>query len=230
MPETVRRLGAEAAGTFGIVFIGCGAITLDAAGHSDLGRAGVGVTFGVAVAAMILAFGRLSGAHLNPAVSVGLWGSGALRGRSLPPYLLAQLAGASVAAGTLHLLFPNLPGDLGATVPAGSVWESFGLEMVFTFALVSVILALACGRAAPLPIIAVAAGAVIGLEATFGAGISGASMNPARSFGPALAAWTWGNHWIYWLAPITGAGAAVALHCATLGAVTQNRGILDRVP
>ena len=161
---------------------------------------------------MVLAFGRISGAHINPAVTLALWSAGHFPRKRVAPYLIAQLVGALIAASALHGLFRNTGGDLGATLPAGEVWQSFGLEIVLTFVLVYAILAVAHQQRAPLALIAVTAGAIVGLEATFAGGISGASMNPARSFGPAAIAWEWQHHWVYWAAPAFGALLAVGLH------------------
>ena len=211
LPVSPRVLLAEVMGTFGLVFFGAGAATVDAIDGS-LGRVGIGLTFGLAVAAMVLIFGRVSGAHINPAVTVGLWAAGHFPARRVPFYVGAQLVGALIAASTLHGLFRNHSGTLGATLPAGDVWQSFGLEIVLTFVLVYAIFAVAHQSRASLPIIAVTAGAIVGLEATFAGGISGASMNPARSFGPAAIAWEWADHWVYWSAPLIGAAIAVAAH------------------
>ena len=161
---------------------------------------------------MVLAFGRISGAHINPAVTLALWSAGRFPSKRVAPYLIAQIVGALIAASALHGLFRNTDGDLGATLPAGDVWQSFGLEIVLTAVLVYAILAVAHQQRAPLAIVAATAGAIVGLEATFAGGISGASMNPARSFGPAAIAWEWRDHWIYWAAPAIGAILAVALH------------------
>ena len=211
-PPLTRPLIVEFFGTFGLVFLGAGAATIDAHTDGSLGRVGVGLTFGLAVAAMILAFGRVSGAHINPAVTLGLTAAGHFPVRSLPPYVIAQLAGALLAAAALWGLFPSQPGHLGATLPAGDIWQSFGLEIVLTFVLMYGIFATAVQAGAPLPVIAATAGGIVGLEATFAGGISGASMNPARSFGPAVAAAAWDDLWIYWLAPALGALVAVPLH------------------
>lgn len=212
LPAEPRALVAEIVGTFGLVFCGAGAAAIDADTDGSLGRVGIGLTFGLVVTAMVLAFGRTSGAHINPAVTLGLWLAGRFPGRRTAPYLMAQLVGALVAAAALRGVLGGTPGDLGATLPAGDEWQSFGLEIVLTFLLMYVILAVAHQARAPLPVVAVAAGAVVGLEATFAGGISGASMNPARSFGPAAVAGVWEDHWVYWAAPAIGVTIAAALH------------------
>ncbi len=213
LPRTARALIAETCGTFGLVFLGAGAATVDFATEGSLGRIGIGATFGLAVVAMVLAFGRISGAHINPAVTLGLWASGEFPARRVPGYVAAQIVGALIAASVLHGLFRNTGGELGSTAPAGTWEQSFGLEIVLTFLLMYAILAVAHQQhKASLPLVAATAGAIVGLEATFAGGISGASMNPARSFGPGAIAWQWDHHWIYWLAPALGALLAAGLH------------------
>lgn len=212
LPSEARRLLAEVFGTFGLVFFGAGAATVDFATEGSLGRVGVGLTFGLAVVAMVLAFGRVSGAHINPAVTVGLWAAGEFPGRRIPGYVAAQLVGALIAASVLHGLFRNTGGELGSTVPTGTWEQSFGLEIMLTFFLMYAILAVGHQWRATLPLVAVTAGGIVGLEATFAGGISGASMNPARSFGPGAIGWFWEHHWIYWVAPVLGALLAAGLH------------------
>ena len=211
-PRTARRLAAEVFGTFGLVFLGVGAAVVDYATEGSLGRVGNGLTFGLAVFAMVLAFGKVSGAHINPAVTIGLWMAGEFPGRRVPGYIAAQIVGALIAASVLHGLFRNSGGELGSTVPAGTWEQSFGMEFMLTFFLMYAILAVGHQWRASLPLVAATAGAVVGLEATFAGGISGAAMNPARSFGPGAIAWFWEHHWIYWAGPILGAVAASALH------------------
>jgi MIP family channel proteins len=212
LPRRPRILLAEVVGTFGLVFFGAGAAAVDAETGGQVTRVGIGLSFGLTVAAMVLAFGRVSGAHINPAVTLALWLGGEFPARRVIPYIAAQIVGALIGASVLHGLFHASPGALGATLPSGTVWESFGFEIVLTFFLVYVIFAVAHQHRAPLPLIAAAAGAVVGLEATMAGEISGASMNPARSFGPAAIAWVWHDHWIYWAAPAIGAVCATALH------------------
>ena len=232
LPAEGCRLLAEVAGTFGLVFFGAGAATVDFATDGSLGRVGIGLTFGLAVMAMVLAFGRISGAHINPAVTVGLWAAGEFPARRIPGYVLAQLVGALIAAATLHGLFRNTGGELGSTAPAGTWEQSFGLELVLTFLLMYGILAVAHQRGpdqkrASLPMVAVVAGAIVGLEATFAGGISGASMNPARSFGPGAIAWFWDHHWIYWVAPVLGALLAAILHLLLRAGISDDTAPLD---
>ncbi|MYF23491.1 MAG: aquaporin [Chloroflexi bacterium] len=166
----------------------------------------MGNGFGVAV--MSFAFWAVSGAHLNPAVSLGLWLTGRLPGRKLAPYVGAQLVGALIASSVMHGLFRNHTGDgeswLGANFSTGPVIQAFGTEIVITFFLVYAILMLAeRGRGAA--VFAVAVGLYVAAAVTLAGSVSGASMNPARAFGPAAIAWFWDNHWVYWVAPGLGA-------------------------
>jgi MIP family channel proteins len=194
-----RALLAETLGTFALIFFGPGAAVVDAQ-TGALGQTGVALVFGLTVTVVIAALAPISGAHINPAATLALTLAGKFpRGRVLP-YVAAQLVGASLAAFLLLALF-GLKGDVGVTVPAGSVAQAFVLETVMTFFLLLV--ALRSG----LPW---AVGGVVALEAAMGGPITGASMNPARSFGPALASGIWTAHWLYWLAPLLGAALAVA--------------------
>ena len=194
-----RALTAEAIGTFTLVFFGPGAAVVDAQSGA-LGHMGVALVFGLTVTVVIAALAPISGAHINPAATFALTLAGKFpRGRVLP-YVAAQLLGAVLAAFLLRALF-GLKGDLGVSVPAGSVPQAFVLETVMTFFLLLV--ALRSG----LPW---AVGGVVALEAAMGGPITGASMNPARSFGPALASGVWTAHWLYWVAPLLGAALAVA--------------------
>jgi aquaporin NIP len=165
----------------------------------------VGLVWGLAVYASATAFGALSGAHMNPAVTLGLWRAERFPGREIGPYVIAQSAGALTASALLLIMFRSSAGDLGATRPIAGPAPSFALEAAMTFILVFVVLR-APSRAGP-----AAAGTVVALEAIFGGPLTGASMNPARSLAPALISGRTDGLWIYLLAPILGAlGAAAA--------------------
>jgi aquaporin Z len=166
--------------------------------------------------AMIYALGDVSGAHLNPAVTIGFFLSRRLPTRRVLPYVISQLAGAFVASFTLLALFGN-HASLGATLPAGSAWQSFGLETVLTGILMFVILCVSTGPKEVGTMAGIAVGGIIALEALFAGPICGASMNPARSLAPALVSGNLRALWVYLAAPILGAAAAVPLWRLTRG-------------
>ena len=212
-PETrSRRCLAEFAGTFFLVFAGTGAAVVDELRVGALGVVGVGLVFGLVVLALIYALGHVSGAHLNPAVTAAFWSSGRLDRSDLLPYAASQCAGAIAASAVLRLLFWGEPTRLGLTAPAGSPWQSLLLEFLLTAFLMFVIMAVATDDRAQGEMAGIAVGAVVALEAMFGGPISGASMNPARSLGPALVAGQLSAIWLYWLGPIAGALAGAALY------------------
>jgi len=200
-------LAAELFATFTLVFAGTGAIIIDESG-GNVSHVGVALTFGLVVLAMIYAVGDVSGAHLNPAVTLGFFAARRLPGRWVVPYLLSQCVGALIASGLLRLLFPAHP-TLGATHPTGPVVQSFVLEVVLTWVLMFVILSVSVGPKEKGVLAGIAVGAVIAFEALFAGPISGASMNPARSLAPALVAGRLDTLWVYLTAPLLGAGLAV---------------------
>lgn len=203
-----QKLVAEVIGTFALVFAGTGAIVINDVSGGGVTHVGIAVTFGLVVLAMIYAVGDISGAHLNPAVTLGFWISGRFPTGQVLPYVVSQVAGALAASAALRFLFPS-HANLGSTLPAGSEMQSFVLEFILTFLLMFVILNVSTGAKEKGITAGIAVGAVIGLEAMFAGKICGASMNPARSLAPALISGTFQHLWIYLTAPFAGAAMAI---------------------
>ena len=207
---TMNKLLSEFLGTFILVFAGTGAIVINDVSGGVIGHAGIALTFGLVVMAMIYTFGDVSGAHLNPAVTLAFAVAKRFEWREVPRFVAAQIGGACLASVTLRLLFPTHV-KLGATLPAGSAMQSFVLEVILTGILMLTILRVSTGAKEKGITAGIAVGGVIALEAMFAGPICGASMNPARSLAPALVSAHWGQLWIYLLAPILGALLAVPL-------------------
>lgn len=206
--ESMKRYVAEFVGTFALVFAGTGAIVIDQVTGGAVSHVGIALTFGLVVLAMIYAVGDISGAHLNPAVTLGFWAAKRLPGSEVAPYILSQCGGALLASALMRLLFPADP-SLGATRPAGAAAQAFVLEVVMTWLLMFVILNVSTGAKEKGITAGIAVGSVIALEAMFGGPISGASMNPARSLAPPLVTAHLEGVWIYLGAPTLGALLAV---------------------
>jgi len=204
----MRNLYAEFIGAFALVFAGTGAIVIDGVSGGAVTHVGVALTFGLIVLAMIYTLGDISGAHFNPAVTLGFWFARRFPGRRVAPYVASQVLGALAASLLLRFLFP-CDRALGATLPAGSASQSFVLEIALTAILMFVILGVSTGAREKGITAGIAIGAVIALEALFAGPICGASMNPARSLAPALVSNHLGSLWIYMTAPVIGAGVAV---------------------
>ena len=200
----MNRYCAEGMGTFMLVFAGCGAIISNDVSGGAVTHVGVSLAFGLAVMSAIYAVGNISGAHLNPAVTIGFFAAKRLEGRLVLPYIVSQCAGAFVAALALRLLFPE-HGTLGATLPSGPVFQSFGLEVLLTFMLMFVILNVSTGAMEKGIMAGTAIGGTVAIGALFGGPISGASMNPARSLAPAIVSGELSHLWIYLAAPVLGA-------------------------
>jgi aquaporin NIP len=204
----MKKFLAEFLGTYALVFAGTGAIIIDQQMHGAITHVGIAITFGLIVMSMIYTFGEISGAHLNPAVSIAFTVAGKFPVQQLGPYIFSQLAGGVLASLTLRLMFPS-NGLLGATMPAGSEMQSLVLEAILTFFLMLVILNVATGSKEQGMFAGIAIGAVVGLEAMFAGPVCGASMNPVRSLAPAVVSGHSEHLWIYIVAPIVGAAAAV---------------------
>jgi aquaporin NIP len=215
-PSLLRRTTAELIGTYTLVTAGCGAIMVNAQ-TGEPGHTGVALTFGLVTLAIIAAMGHISGAHFNPAVTLAFAITRHLPRQDVVFYIGGQIVGAVLAAMTLRLLIGDAA-SLGATIPAGAVMQAFGLEILLTAVLMFVITSVATDtRAAGTPA-ALAIGFTVMLDALWGGPISGASMNPARSFGPALVAGIWADQWVYWIAPIIGASIGAMLYQFLRGA------------
>jgi aquaporin NIP len=203
-PGLLRRSIAEAIATFALVFAGCGAIVTDATRDGVLGAGGVAAVFGLVIMVMVYATGHLSGAHINPAVTLAFTLSRHFPPREALTYIAAQCVGAIAAALALLAIWPDRPADLGATSPSVGVGSALAYEAVLSAFLMFVIMAVATDTRAAGAAAAIAIGGTIGLDALVGGPVTGASMNPARSLGPALAAWEWRDFWIYLVGPIGG--------------------------
>ena len=207
-----RRSVAEGLGTFALVFAGCGAIVVDAERGGALGATGVAAAFGLAVMVTVYAIGHVSGAHINPAVTAAFVSTRHFPAREAVVYVPAQLTGAVAAALVLRLVWEGTPADLGATVPSVGAGSALVYEVVLTAILMFVIVAVATDTRAVGPAAAIAVGGTVALAALVGGEVTGASMNPARSFGPALVAGEWTDLWIYVVGPLIGALAGALLY------------------
>ena len=206
----MKKFASEFVGTFAMVFAGTGAIVINDVSAGVITHVGIALTFGLIVLAMIYAVGDVSGAHLNPAVTVGFFAAHRFSGGLVIPYIFSQCSGAVVASVVLHLLFPT-HATLGGTHPSGPAVQSLVLELILTTILMFVILSVSTNGKERGVTAGIAVGSVIALEALFAGPISGASMNPARSLAPALISMRFDGLWIYLMAPMIGALLAVTI-------------------
>jgi len=204
----LKKYIAEAIGTFAMVFCGCGAMVVNDVTGGTITHSGVAITWGLIVMAMIYAFGEISGAHFNPAVTIAFAYAKKFAWKQVPFYLLFQIIGAFIASGVLLFLFPESTA-LGATLPQIEVVKVFVLEIILTFFLMLVIINVSTGSKEIGVLAGIAIGGVVLLEAMFAGPITGASMNPARSIAPAIVSGNTQYLWLYILAPIMGAFLAV---------------------
>lgn len=223
-PALLRRVAAEAVGTFALVFAGCGAVVTDAQRHGALGVVGVGLVFFLVLLAAIATLGHVSGAHFNPGVSLSFFLTRHLPARDLAAYGAAQLAGATLAALLLLIIWPGHPAGLGATVPSVAVGRALVIELVLTALLMLVIMSVATDTRAVGAPAALAIAAAVGLAAIAFGPLTGASLNTARSFGPAVVSGQWHDFWVYIAGPLVGAPLGALTYEFIRGDVARPRG------
>lgn len=217
----MRKYIAEIIGTFALIFCGTGAIIINQQTGGVISHAGVAATWGLIVAAMIYTVGDISGAHLNPAVTIAFWVAKTFPAKEILPYIISQGIGAFLASFTLHYLFPSND-TLGASLPAGTAIQSFILELILTFLLMFTIIHVAKGSKEQGMFAGIAIGSVVLLEAMFAGPICGASMNPIRSLSPAVVSGHLEHLWVYLSAPTLGAILAVLVWQGLKPKATQN--------
>ena len=206
----MKRYIAEILGTFALVFCGTGAIIINQQSSGAITHVGIAITFGLIVMAMIYALGHISGAHLNPAVTIAFTLAKKFKAKQVTPYIISQLAGAFLASFVLNYLFPTNE-FLGTTIPSGTPLQSFILECILTFFLMLVIIHVATGSKEQGMFAGLAIGSTVLLEAMFAGPVSGASMNPARSLAPAIVSGHMEHLWVYLTATILGAALAIPI-------------------
>lgn len=204
----MRQYLSEFIGTFILVFAGCGSIVTNEFSNGTVTHSGIALTFGLVVLALIYAFGEVSGAHFNPAVTIAFTFAKRFPLKKVPAYIIAQILGAIAGASMLLILFPESE-YLGTTLPKIDIWRVFIFELLLTYILMVVIINVSTGSKEIGVIAGIAIGSVVWFEAQFAGPITGASMNPARSIGPALVSGHLEHLWLYILAPIIGAILAV---------------------
>lgn len=204
----MKKYIAEFIGTFSMIFCGAGAMTINEVTGGSVTHVGIGITWGLIVMAMIYAFGEVSGAHFNPAVSIAFAYAKKFAWKEVPKYIFFQVAGAFAASLVLWFLFPTSE-FLGSTIPSIDVWRAFVLELLLTFFLMVVIINVSTGSKEIGIIAGIAVGGVVMLEALFAGPITNASMNPARSLGPNIVSGNIQGLWLYMIAPVLGALLAV---------------------
>jgi aquaporin NIP len=205
------RLAAEAIGTFALVFIGAGAGAVNAWSNGAVSHTGVALTFGAIILVAVYALGHISGAHLNPAVTFSFWIARRFPAREVAPYVLAQIAGATSAGYALRVTLGGFA-VFATTRPAIPAMSALGVEIILSFFLMLTVMAVATDARVSGEVAGLAVGFIVMADALMGGPLTGASMNPARSFGPALATGQWESHWIYWIGPLTGMALAVLVY------------------
>ena len=224
MTSAFKRYAAELIGTFMLVAIGPGAVMVSASTHA-FGQTGISLAFGVVVTLCVACFGRLSGAHINPAVTIGFWSVRRFPTRDVVPYIFAQCVGAVAASATLVWILGPV-GNFGATIPVVSTMRAFAVEGGYTGILGLVIMSVATDARTPPAVAPFAIGATIFAGALVTGPLTGGSFNPARTLGPALVGGVWTSHWLYWAAPVLGMVAAMRTYDALRGAPAVPSGTL----
>ncbi len=222
-PDLGRRALAEGLATFALVFAGCGAIVANFVYDDALGAVGVSLVFGLVIMVMVYATGHLSGAHINPAVTLAFALTRHFPTREALAYIAAQLAGAILAALVLLAIWPDQPAELGTTIPSIGAGSALVYEVILTAFLMFVIMAVATDTRAVGAAAAIAIGGTVGLDALFGGPVTGASMNPARSIGPALVSGTFDHLWIYIVGTLAGAAIGALAYQSIRGTEIQPR-------
>ena len=211
-PQLFSEVLAEGIGTFALVFAGTGAVMVNVITEGAITHLGISFVFGAVVAAMIYSTGHISGAHFNPAVTLGFWSSQVLPTYKVLPYIIGQFSGGILASLLLRIALGNIA-NMGATLPLNNNWlQSLIIEIILTFILMFVILGSGLDRRAPIGFAGVAIGLTVGLEAACMGPITGASMNPVRSLAPAMVAHLWQHQWLYVLGPVVGGQLAVWIY------------------
>jgi aquaporin Z len=201
---------SEFVGTFALIFVGTGAIVVNDSFNGVITHVGIALAFGLIIMAMIYTMGDISGAHFNPAVTVGFWLANRMPGREIPGYVISQILGALAASLVLKITFPTHP-NLGSTIPTINLIGAFIFEIILTFFLMFVIIHVATGAKEKGLMAGVAIGATVMLAALFAGPVTGASMNPARSLSPALISGTYNYLWLYLTTPFIGSALAISL-------------------
>ncbi|XP_047308219.1 aquaporin NIP1-1-like [Impatiens glandulifera] len=205
LPFMQKQLIAEVTGTYFLIFAGCGSVVVNAASDKTVTFPGIAIVWGLAVMVLVYSVGHISGAHFNPAVTIAFATCKRFPWKQVPAYLSAQVLGSTLAAGTLRLIFTGKQDHFTGTLPMGSDLQSFVLEFIITFYLMFVISGVATDNRAIGELAGLAVGATVLLNVMFAGPISGASMNPARSLGPAIVSNQYKSLWVYMVAPVAGA-------------------------
>ena len=209
-PSLQSRLLAECIGTALLVTFGCGAVMVDGIREGALGLLGIAITWASLVAVLVYTLGHVSGTQINPAVTLALWSTGRLPSREVAPHLLAQIVGAA-AGSALTVWLLGRGAGVAMTALSVDPLRGFVVEFLASFLVMATVLGAGVDERTPRGFAALAVGLTVGICVLVAGPLTGASMNPARSFGPALLSGDWTHHWVYWVAPITGMRAAAFL-------------------